>query len=66
MNGESRGHMRAVNYFKYKKTLFSEIMRAFDTLAARYDIIVIEGVGSPAEINLKKGDIVNMGLANEG
>lgn len=39
------------------------IKDAFDSLAAENDIIVIEGAGSPAEINLKQDDIVNMGLA---
>ena len=63
VNGESRGHMRAADYFKYKKTLIPDIMTAFETLSARYDIIVIEGAGNPAEINLKENDIVNMGLA---
>ena len=64
VNGESHGHMRAVEYFDYKKTLTPDIMGAFETLSAQYDIIVIEGAGSPAEINLKQNDIVNMGLAN--
>jgi len=63
VNGESRGHMRAADYFKYKKNLLPDIMKAFETLAAKHDIIVIEGAGSPAEINLKENDIVNMGLA---
>jgi len=63
VNGESRGLMRASEYFKFKNTLRSDIMRAFETLLAKYDAIIIEGAGSPAEINLKENDIVNMGLA---
>ena len=63
VGGASRGLMRAAEYFAYKKTLIPEIMRAFETLSAQYDVIVIEGAGSPAEINLKKDDMVNMGLA---
>ena len=63
VNGEVRGNMRASDYFKYKKKLIPDIMRAYNTLAAQNDIIVIEGAGSPAEINLKSDDIVNMGMA---
>ena len=63
VNGEVRGNMRAVDYFKYKKQLVPDIMHAYETLAGQYDIIVIEGAGSPAEINLKSEDIVNMGMA---
>ena len=63
VNGEVRGNMPAAEYFKYKKQLVPEIMRAYETLASRNDIIVIEGAGSPAEINLKADDIVNMGMA---
>jgi adenosylcobyric acid synthase len=63
VNGKSRGHMRAAEYFKIKKTLIPDIVGAYETLAARHDILVIEGAGSPAEINLKENDIVNMGLA---
>jgi adenosylcobyric acid synthase len=63
VNGQSRGHMRAAEYFEYKKSLIPVIMGAFETLAAENDIIVIEGAGSPAEINLRENDIVNMGLA---
>ena len=61
--GEVRGDYRARDYFKMKHTLKGDIMDAFNSLAAENDIIVIEGAGSPAEINLKDDDIVNMGMA---
>ena len=63
VNGEVRGNMRAAEYFRYKKQLIPDIMNAYNKLAEEYDIIVIEGAGSPAEINLKSVDIVNMGMA---
>ncbi|MBQ1523518.1 MAG: cobyric acid synthase, partial [Firmicutes bacterium] len=40
-----------------------DVMKAYESLASEYDVIVVEGAGSPAEINLKSDDIVNMGLA---
>ncbi|WP_367566069.1 cobyric acid synthase [Lacrimispora sp.] len=63
VNGISIGNMPARDYFAYKKNLIPEIEKAFHSLSEEYDIIVIEGAGSPAEINLKKDDIVNMGMA---
>ena len=63
VNGVSIGNMPAKEYFAYKKNLIPEIKKAFDKLSEEYDIIVIEGAGSPAEINLKQEDIVNMGMA---
>lgn len=63
VNGEVRGNMKAADYFKYKKSLVPDIMNAYHKLEEEYDIIVIEGAGSPAEINLKSEDIVNMGMA---
>nr|WP_295257064.1 cobyric acid synthase [uncultured Blautia sp.] len=63
VNGEVLGTMSARDYFKYKKKLVPDIMKAFHKLAEENDIIVIEGAGSPAEINLKSEDIVNMGMA---
>ena len=63
VNGEVRGQMPAAAYFKLKKSLIPDILAAYDSLAEKVDIIVIEGAGSPAEINLKADDIVNMGLA---
>ena len=53
VNGEVRQNMRAAEYFKYKKALIPDIMAAYNSLAAENDIIVVEGAGSPAEINLK-------------
>lgn len=63
VNGEVRGQMPAAEYFRYKKQLVPEILDAYESLARTYDVIVVEGAGSPAEINLKADDIVNMGLA---
>ena len=63
VNGEVRGQMPAAAYFKLKKSLIPDILAAYNSLAEEVDIIVIEGAGSPAEINLKADDIVNMGLA---
>ena len=63
VNGAVLGNMNAREYFAYKKKLVPDIMRAFRKLEEAYEIIVVEGAGSPAEINLKTEDIVNMGLA---
>ena len=61
--GEVLGDMDARKYFAYKKSLMPMVLEAYSSLAEENDIIVIEGAGSPAEINLKQDDIVNMGLA---
>lgn len=61
--GKVRAHMTAAEYYAYKEQLVPEVMEAFHGLAAEYDIVVIEGAGSPAEINLREHDIVNMGMA---
>lgn len=63
VNGEVLGNMSAKDYFAYKKKLIPDILKAYNKLAEENDIIVIEGAGSPAEINLKEDDIVNMGMA---
>ena len=63
VNGEVWADMKAMDYYKNKKALIPEVMKAYNQLASEYDIIVIEGAGSPAEINLKDNDIVNMGMA---
>ena len=56
-------HISAAEYFRYKARLVPAIMEAYSSLAEENDILVIEGAGSPAEINLKAQDIVNMGMA---
>lgn len=63
VNGISIGNMPAKEYFRYKTKLIPDILKAYEKLSDMADIIVIEGAGSPAEINLKENDIVNMGLA---
>lgn len=63
LHGEVQGELSAAEYFRRKKEFVPEIQKAFDSLANEFDIVVIEGAGSPAEINLKQNDIVNMGLA---
>ena len=63
VNGEVLGNMSAREYFAYKKNLIPDIKKSFLKLEKLVDIIVIEGAGSPAEINLRENDIVNMGLA---
>ena len=63
IHGEVRGQMAAADYYEYKKGLMPAVRESYDALAEDYDIIVIEGAGSPAEINLRENDLVNMGLA---
>lgn len=63
VNGKVIGNMKAREYYKMKAGLVPDIMEAYNRLASENDIIVIEGAGSPAEINLKAGDFVNMGMA---
>lgn len=63
INGKVLGNLSAKEYYRRKKEFIPAVMEAYNELDKEYDIIVIEGAGSPAEINLKKDDIVNMGLA---
>ena len=61
--GKAQGAFAARDYFARKKALMPQILESFDSLAEENDVIVIEGAGSPVEINLAENDIVNMGLA---
>ncbi|MGN0436461.1 MAG: cobyric acid synthase [Wujia sp.] len=63
VQGQVTGDMSATEYFRHKRDYIPIIMDSYNRLSEEYDIIVIEGAGSPAEINLKQDDIVNMGLA---
>ena len=63
VGGKALGNMDAAAYYRRKKEFIPAVLEAYESLAAEYDVIVIEGAGSPAEINLKADDIVNMGLA---
>lgn len=63
IRGEVYQNMKAMDYWSQKKRWIPEILESYRKLEEEHDIIVIEGAGSPAEINLKKEDIVNMGLA---
>ena len=64
VNGKVVSNMKAGEYFEYKSSLKPQIMEAFNKLSQMVDIIVVEGAGSPVEMNLKDNDIVNMGLAD--
>jgi adenosylcobyric acid synthase len=62
--GKPLGNYQALNYYELRKKLKRIIHSAYDSLASEYDIIVLEGAGSPAEINLYKYDMVNMSMAS--
>ncbi len=63
VDGRAVGSMSAMEYHRYKPELRQRIKATYDALEAKYDLIVIEGAGSPAEINLRDGDVVNMSMA---
>jgi cobyric acid synthase CobQ/L-threonine-O-3-phosphate decarboxylase len=61
--GRPVGNMNAVDYYAYKTEAATCAKACYDGLAAEFDAIVLEGAGSPAEVNLKKYDLVNMAMA---
>ena len=63
VNGKVYKNMDAREYFAYKHNLKKDIMEAYNRIRENFDICVLEGAGSPAEINLKEDDIVNTGMA---
>jgi len=63
VNGEVWKNLEALDYYDSRKYLWSQITAAYDRLAAEADVIVLEGAGSPGEVNLKSRDMVNMAMA---
>ncbi|MBW6519790.1 MAG: cobyric acid synthase [Desulfoarculaceae bacterium] len=63
VHGRSVGNMDVMTYLRYKETAMQAAHASYDSLAADYDVILLEGAGSPGEVNLKRHDIVNMGMA---
>jgi len=63
VNGQPVGNMKVAEYIRYKPKAFEAATQCYDSLAKKYDAVILEGAGSPAEINLKHHDIVNMEMA---
>ncbi len=63
LDGRPFKSLSAYDYYKQKQILWEHATAALDRLRAQYDLVIIEGAGSPAELNLKRGDIVNMAIA---
>ncbi len=63
IHGRAIGNMDALEYHQYKNTARAAVMGSHARLSAQYQVVVVEGAGSPAEINLRAGDIANMGFA---
>ena len=63
VRGRVRGAARGRDYQRLKATLLPEVLASFARLRERADVVIVEGAGSPAEVNLRAGDIANMGFA---
>jgi len=63
VHGRVHSSMSATEYHRFKKEAAGFVMESYGRLSSLYDVIVIEGAGSPAEVNLREGDIANMGMA---
>jgi adenosylcobyric acid synthase len=63
INGKAIGNYRGVDYFELRPQLLEAVTAAYQRLASRHDVIVLEGAGSPVEMNLKDRDVVNMKMA---
>jgi len=65
VHGQVRGTLGSANFREARRSLLPEVMASYRRLEAQCDLVVVEGAGSPAEINLRAGDIANMGFARE-
>ena len=63
VHGKRLTTVKARDYARLKPDLMAPVLQSFERLRARYDIVLVEGAGSPAEVNLRAGDIANMGFA---
>jgi len=63
IHGQPRINMDAVDYHQYKTTAMTAVLESYHRLCEQYDVVLVEGAGSPAEINLRDRDIANMGFA---
>ena len=65
LQGHSIGNLEALDYHQYKPKAANAVFDSFQILSKQYPYILVEGAGSPAEVNLRKGDIANMGFAEQ-
>ncbi|MFH0984380.1 MAG: cobyric acid synthase [Candidatus Omnitrophota bacterium] len=63
VQGHAIGHLSARNYYAQREVISRAILESYERLSSEYEVIVLEGAGSPAEVNLKKNDLVNMQMA---
>jgi adenosylcobyric acid synthase len=63
VHGKAIGNMEAWGYHHYKTEAMQYVLQSFERLSAQYEVMVVEGAGSPAEINLRDRDVANMGFA---
>ena len=63
VHGKALNNMQASQYHDYKKVAMDAVLESHRRLVQQYEAIIVEGAGSPAEINLREGDIANMGFA---
>jgi adenosylcobyric acid synthase len=63
IHGRVHGDMDARGYHSFKREAMAAVMASFDRMKSAHDVVLVEGAGSPAEINLRENDIANMGFA---